>query len=222
MNNIYKLIKEYRQQKTEKDQKLFMMALEYATRRSLKNLLALQEDSSRFESMYEGWISTTKEEKVLLDLYSFALDVMDQLTQYCVSKSVKKEFDDQQKVLIKLLLKNQRFYEVAQLLQVRMEDESFKELKVRELKELVLGFMNKRGFKNVEEFHHQLFKWIEIRRFPPYMLVGYDERLTFTLYKENIDNNTLAIKIAKVMQRKPRSMMKIVNELIKSRDLQST
>ena len=221
MNNIYKLIKEYRQQKTEKDQKLFMMALEYATRRSLKNLLALQEDSSRFESMYEGWISTTKEEKVLLDLYSFALDVMDQLTQYCVSKSVKKEFDDQQKVLIKLLLKNQRFYEVAQLLQVRMEDESFKERKVLELKDTILVYMKKRGLKDTEKFHTQLFRWLEVRRFPPYMLVGYDEQLTFTLYKDKVDNNTLAIKIAKAMQRKPRSMMKIVNELIKSRDIQS-
>ena len=221
MNNIYRLIKEYRSQKDDKEKKLFMMALEHSTRRSLQNLIVLQGDSSRFEHMYEGWISTTKEEMSLLEVYSFAIEVVDYLKQYCVSKAIKKEFDEQQKTMIKLLLKNQRYYEVAQLLQIRMEDESFKEQKVIALKEIVQSYLKKRGFKVPDKFNEQIFKWVEARRFPPYMLVGYEENLVFPIYSETIDNNTLAVKIAKAMQRRPRNTMKVINELIKYRDIKS-
>jgi len=221
VNNIYRLIKEYRAQKNDRDKKLFTMALEHSTRRSLQNLIALQEDSSRFDNIYDGWISTTKEEMILLEVYSFIIEVVDYLKQYCVPKNIKKEFDDQQKMMIKLLLKNQRYYEVAQLLQIRMEDESFKEQKVIELKEVVQGYLKRRGFKVPDKFNEQIFKWVEARRFPPYMLVGYEDNLVFPIYEETIDNNTLAVKIAKTMQRRPRNTMKVINELIKYRDIRS-
>ncbi len=221
MNNIYRLIKEYRSQKDDKDKKLFMMALEHSTRRTLISLIALQDDNSRFEHMYDGWISTVKEEMILIEVYSFIKDVIDYLKQYCVSKEVKKEFDEQQKIMIKLLLKNQRYYEVSQLLQIRMEDESFKEKKTEELKVYVHEYLKKQGFKVPDKFDEQIFNWVMARRFPPYMLVGYEENLVFPIYEETIDNNTLAVKIAKAMQRRPRNTMKVINELIKYRDIKS-
>ncbi len=221
MNNIYQLIKEYRSQKNEKDKKLFMMALEHSTRRSLKNLIMLQNDHNRFDHMYEGWISIAKEEMLLLEVYSFVLEVVDYLKQYCVSKATKKEFDDQQKVMIKLLLKNRRYYEVAQLLEIRMEDESFAEEKMLELKKMVQTYLKKRGFKIPDKFNEQIFSWVAARRFPPYMLVGYPDDLTFPIYNETIDSNTLALKIAKAMENRPRNVTKVINELIKDRDLKS-
>ncbi len=221
MNNIYRLIKEYRSQKEEKDKKLFLMALDHSTRTSLKNFIVLQDDNSRFENMYDGWITTVKEEMILLEAYSFALEVVDYLNQYCVTKKIKKEFDEQQKVLIKMLIKNRQFHSVAQLLKVQMEDESFKEKKLIELKVVVQNYLKKKGMKIPDKFNTQLFAWIAARRFPPYMLVGYDEQLQFTIYEEPVDENTLAIKIAKALQRTPRNTNKVIIELIKYRDIKS-
>ena len=219
MNNIYQLIKEYRNQKSEKEKKLFLMALEHSTRTSLKNFIAFQDDNSRFENLYEGWITTIKEEMIFLEAYSFGLDVIDYLNRYCVSKEIKKEFDEQQRTMIKLLIKNRQFHSVAQLLKVQMEDERFKEKKLSELNELIKTFLTKRGIKVPEKFSKQLFEWLKIRRFPPYMLVGYEEQLQLPMYAPMPDENTLAIKIAKALQRTPRNTNKLITELLKYRDI---
>ena len=221
MNNIYKLIKEYRSQKDEKEKKLFLMALDQATRTSLKSFIAFQNDNKRFENMYDGWISTLEEEIILLEVYSFVGEIVDYLNGFCVSKMIKKEFDEQQYAMIKLLLKNRQYHSVAQLLKVHMEDESFKEKKLVELRAVVEGYLKQRGMKLPEKFTDQLFKWVQARRFPPYMLVGYDERLQLVMHEERIDENTLAVKIAKAMQRTPRNTRKVISELIKHRDIVS-
>lgn len=221
MNNIYKLIKEYSSQKDDKEKKLFLMALDHATRTSLKSFIAFQNDNKRFENMYDGWISTLEEEIVLLEVYSFVGEIVDYLNGFCVSKTIKKEFDEQQYAMIKLLLKNRQYHSVAQLLKVHMEDESFKEKKLVELRTVVEGYLKQRGMKLPEKFTDQLFKWVHARRFPPYMLVGYDERLQLVMHEERIDENTLAVKIAKAMQRTPRNTRKVISELIKHRDIVS-
>ena len=221
MNNIYQLIKEYRSQKDDKEKKLFLMALDHSTRTSLKKFVMYQDDQSRFDTIYEGWISTVKEEMVLLEAYSFALEVSDYLNGYCVDKKVKKAFDDQQKEMIKLLLKNRQFHSVAQLLKVRMEDESFKERKLQELQQVVITFLKKSGVKVPDKFADQLFMWIESRRFPPYMLAGYGDELHMNLYEEQLDENVLAVKIVKALQRTPRNTRKVILELIKYRDIVS-
>ena len=197
------------------------MALDHSTRTSLKNFIAFQDDNSRFENLYDGWITTIKEEMIFLEAYSFAIDVVDHLNQYCVSKEIKKEFDEQQRAIIKLLIKNRQFHSIAQLLKVRMEDESFKEKKLVELKEIVQNYLKKRGIKVPDKFSKQLFTWINTRRFPPYMLVGYDEQLQLPMYEPMPDENTLAIKIAKALQRTPRNTNKLITELLKYRDIQS-
>ena len=220
MNNIYRLIKEYRSQKDEKEKKLFLMALDHSTRTSLKNFIALQDDNTRFENIYDGWISTVKEEIIFLEAYTFAGEVIDYLNTYCVNKKIKKEFDEHQYAMIKLLIKNRQYHSVAQLLKVRMEDETFKEKKLIELREVVEGYFKKRGMKLPDKSTEQLFKWMHARRFPPYMLVGYDERLQLTIHEELIDENTLAVKIAKAMQRTPRNTRKVISELIKHRDIE--
>ena len=102
-----------------------------------------------------------------------------------------------------------------------MEDESFKAQKIEELKGVVQTYLKKRGFKIPDKFNEQIFQWVEMRRFPPYMLVGYEENLVFPIYEETVDNNTLAVKISKAMQRRPRNTMKVINELIKYRDIKS-
>ena len=221
MNNIYRLIKEYRSQKTDKDQKLFLMALDHATRTSLKNFIAFQDDNSRFDNMYDGWISTVKEEIILLEAYSFAGEVIDYLDSFCVSKKIKKEFDEQQYAMIKILIKNRQYHSVAQLLNVRMEDESFKEKKLVELRVVVESYLKKRGMKLPDKFTEQLFIWVHARKFPPYMLVGYDERLQLVMHETPIDENSLAVKIAKAMQRTPRNTRKVISELLKYRDIVS-
>ena len=73
-----------------------------------------------------------------------------------------------------------------------------------------------------DKFIQQLFTWVAVRRFPPYMLMGYDSHLQFTLYEEAIDENTLATKIAKALQRTPRNTSKVITELIKYRDIKTS
>jgi len=221
MNNMYSLLKEYRTQQDEKEKKLFLMALDHSTRTSLKSLIVLQDDNNRFENMYDGWISTVKEEMILLEVYSFTIETVDYLNQYCVSAKVKKEFDMQQSSMIKLLMKNRQFHTVSQLLNIRMEDESFKEKKILELKDFIKNYLKKRGLNVPNKLSEQLLIWVDARRFPPYMLGGFNEQLQFKLYGDPVDTNTLAVKIAKAYQRTPRDINKIIDELLEYRDLKS-
>jgi len=190
----------------------YLASMNYDTRETFKRLINYANNSGRFENIYDGWIDNLDDELVVLEVYSVILSTRKNLQKFCVDDKTYKDFIENKKKMLTLLLKNKQYKHASTLLDVHMFSEGFKQNKLEELREKVLKYLVSKRVTLPKKLINEIYNWAEKHKLPLYLITDIDGDFKF-----NITNHILSTKILQEdVERELRSikLKKIVNNLV--------
>lgn len=210
--NIYSLFREYNKLLTKPQKSKYLAALDYNTRETFKSLLNYANNAERFENIYDGWIDNINDEVVVLEVYSVILSTRQNLNKFCVDDQSYREFIENKKSMLLLLLKNEQYSHASKLLDVHMFSEDFKQKKLKELREEVLKYLMAKRMVLPKKLIVEIYSWADEHKLPSYLATDIEGDFKF-----NITNDILPItELKKAITRELKStkLEKIVDCLI--------
>ena len=210
--NIYNLFREYNRLLTPPQKAKYLASMNYDTRETFKRLINYANNSGRFENIYDGWIDNLDDELVVLEVYSVILSTRKNLQKFCVDDKTYKDFIENKKKMLTLLLKNKQYKHASTLLDVHMFSEGFKQNKLEELREKVLKYLVSKRVTLPKKLINEIYNWAEKHKLPLYLITDIDGDFKFSITNDILSTKTLQEDVEREL--KSIKLEKIVNNLV--------
>jgi len=179
--NIYNMFREYNRLLTKPQKAKYLAGLSYDLRETFKNLVDYANKNERFENIYDGWIENLDDELVVLEVYSVILSTRRSLEKFCIDDVTYKDFINNKKNMLLLLLKNEQYRDAKSLLDVHMFSESFKQRKLSELKDRVLEYLTRKRITLPKKIIIEIYKWADEHKLPSYLTTNIEGDFKFNI-----------------------------------------
>ncbi len=190
----------------------YLAGMNYDTRETFKRLINYANNSGRFENIYDGWIDNLDDELVVLEVYSVILSTRKNLQKFCVDDKTYKDFIENKKKMLTLLLKNKQYKHASTLLDVHMFSEDFKQNKLEELRAKVLKYLVSKRVTLPKKLINEIYNWAEKHKLPSYLITDIDGDFKFSITNDILSTKTLQEDVEREL--KSIKLEKIVNNLV--------
>ena len=175
------MFREYNRLLTKPQKAKYLAGLSYDLRETFKNLVDYANKNERFENIYDGWIENLDDELVVLEVYSVILSTRRSLEKFCIDDVTYKDFINNKKNMLLLLLKNEQYRDAKSLLDVHMFSESFKQRKLSELKDRVLEYLTRKRITLPKKIIIEIYKWADEHKLPSYLTTNIEGDFKFNI-----------------------------------------
>ena len=206
------MFREYNRLLTKPQKAKYLAGLSYELRETFKNLVDYANKNERFENIYDGWIDNLDDELVILEVYSVILSTRRSLNKFCVDDATYKDFINNKKSMLFLLLKNEQYRDAKSLLDVHMFNESFKQRKLSELRDRVLEYLTKKRITLPKKIIIEIYKWADEHKLPSYLTTNIEGNFKFKITLDVLPIEEL--KKAVEMELKSTKLPIIVDNLV--------
>jgi len=210
--NIYIMFREYNRLLTKPQKAKYLAGLSYDLRETFKNLVDYANKNERFENIYDGWIDNLDDELVILEVYSVILNTRRSLNKFCVDDTTYKDFVNNKKNMLLLLLTNEQYRDAKLLLDVHMFNESFKQRKLSELRDRVLEYLTRKRITLPKKIIIEIYKWADEHKLPSYLTTNIEGDFKFKITLDVLPIEEL--KKAVEMELKSTKLPTIVDNLV--------
>ena len=216
--NIYNLFREYSKLHTQIQKSKYIAALSYDMRETFKNLISYENNSDRFENIYDGWIESLDDELIVLEVYSVILNTRRKLRKFCVDDKKYQEFISEKKKMLFLLLENKQYKHASSLLDVHMFSEEFEKQKLKELREQVLNYLILKKMTLPKKLINEIYTWIDELKLPSYLTTDIDGEFKFSITNDIIITATLKEEVEKALNNSI-DLQRIVSSLVENNNI---